>query len=120
MGKILQIRVSAWTYDEDEVLRAWPRLCAAVWPEVDKWAPVGSKHGVMELAASLPDVVRFGSWSDDLKSRTSDAVRNVETYKEQLEQALADWKPEEANRLSDRLEEALTALERLMPEGGGA
>ena len=74
----------------------------------------------MELAASLPDVVRFGSWSDDLKSRTSDAVRNVETYKEQLEQALADWKPEEANRLSDRLEEALTALERLMPEGGGA
>ena len=30
--------------------------------------------------------------------------------------ALADWKPEEANRYSDALEEALTALEKLMPE----
>ena len=71
----------------------------------------------MELAASLPDVVRFGSWPDELKARTSEAVRHVETYKEQLEQALADWKPEEANRFSDSLEGALTELERLMPEG---
>ena len=31
MGRILQIRVSAWTYDEDEVLQAWPKLCALVW-----------------------------------------------------------------------------------------
>lgn len=29
--------------------------------------------------------------------------------------ALADWKPEEANRLSDSLEEALDTLEKLMP-----
>ena len=41
MGKILQIRVSAWTYNEDDVPRTWPRLCSAVWPELDKWAPQG-------------------------------------------------------------------------------
>lgn len=119
MGKILQIRVSAWTYDEDDVPRAWPRICAAVWPEQEKWAPVGGRHGVMELAAALPDVVRFGAWPDELKTRTADAVRAVEKVRTGLEQALADWKPEEANRFSDALEEALTALEKLMPEERG-
>ncbi|HIV66444.1 MAG TPA: hypothetical protein H9991_09320 [Candidatus Mailhella excrementigallinarum] len=115
MGRILQIRVSAWTYDEDDVLRAWPRLCAAVWPELDKWAPVGGRRGVMELAEALPDVVRFGGWPEELKTRTAEAVRAVAKCREGLVQALADWKPEEANRLSDSLEEALDTLEKLMP-----
>lgn len=115
MGRILQIRVSAWTYDEDDVLRAWPRLCAAVWPELDKWAPVGGRRGVMELAEALPAVVRFGGWPEELKTRTAEAVRAVAKCREGLVQALADWKPEEANRLSDSLEEALDTLEKLMP-----
>ena len=118
MGKILQIRVSAWTYNEDDVPRVWPRLCSAVWPQLDKWAPVGGKRGVMELAAALPDVVRFGGWPEELKTRIADAVQAVEKNRTGLEQALADWKPEEANRYSDTLEEALTALEKLMPEDG--
>ena len=28
MGKFLQIRVSAWTYREEDVVRAWPALTA--------------------------------------------------------------------------------------------
>ena len=32
MGKLLQIRVSAWTYREEDVVRAWPALTALAWP----------------------------------------------------------------------------------------
>lgn len=42
-------------------------------------------------------------------------MRAVAKCREGLVQALADWKPEEANRLSDSLEEALDTLEKLMP-----
>ena len=116
MGRILQIRVSAWTYDEDEVLAAWPKLCAAVWPELDKWAPVGNKHGVIELAEALPDVLRFGKWSKELKADCADAVRVIDEIRERIEKALSDWKPEDANHASDELEAALNELEKIMPE----
>ena len=59
MGRILQIRVSAWTYDEEEVLQAWPKLCALVWSQLDQWGPAGMKRGVTELAGYLPDALRY-------------------------------------------------------------
>ena len=33
MGRILFIRVSAVTFDEKDVIKAWPTLCAVVWPD---------------------------------------------------------------------------------------
>ena len=40
MGKILQIQVRAWTYDENEVTAAWPR---AAWA----WYGWGRAHRAM-------------------------------------------------------------------------
>ena len=65
MGKILQIRVGAWTYNEDEVVAAWPRLSALVWSELDRWGPQGMKRGVTELAEYLPDALRFADISEE-------------------------------------------------------
>ena len=59
MGKILQIRVGAWTYNEEEVVAAWPKLSAQVWSELDRWGPSGMKRGVTVLAEYLPDALRF-------------------------------------------------------------
>ena len=112
MGRILQIRVSAWTYDEDEVAQAWPTLSELVWPEVEKWSPPGGRKGVMELAKALPDVARFGNWSAQVREALRDGISTTTALAGELEQALSDWKPVEANRLSDLLEDALTSLEK--------
>lgn len=116
MGRVLQIRVTAWTYDEDEVTRTWPRLTALVWPESEKWSPPGQRHGVMDLAKALPDAARFGDWPEAVRHALRDGVEETTLLAEKLEAALADWRPSEANALSDRLEEALTALENAIPE----
>lgn len=117
MGKILQIRVTAWTYDEDEVTRAWPRLTALVWPERDKWAAAGAKHGVLELAKALPDVARFGDWPEATRQALRDGIARAHELSVKLETALADWQPSVANALSDDLEDALSALEKKVPDG---
>lgn len=117
MGKILQIRVTAWTYDEDEVTRAWPRLTALVWPERDKWAAAGAKHGVLELAKALPDVARFGDWPEATRQALRDGIARAHELSVKLETALADWQPSVANALSDDLEDALSALETKIPFG---
>ena len=115
MGRILQIRVSAWTYDEDEVLQAWPKLCALVWSQLDQWGPAGMKRGVTELAGYLPDALRFSDLPDDVKRALLPGVKNVASILEDMRKALADWDPRRANALSDALEEALFELEKEAP-----
>ena len=115
MGRILQIRVSAWTYDEDEVLQAWPKLCALVWSQLDQWGPAGMKRGVTELAGYLPDALRFSELPDDVKRALLPGVKKVASILEDMRKALADWDPRRANALSDALEEALFELEKEAP-----
>ena len=50
MGKLLQIRVSAWTYREEDVVRAWPALTALAWPRPQY---PDEKRGVLELVTAL-------------------------------------------------------------------
>lgn len=120
MGKILQIRVTSWTYDEDEVNRAWPRLTGLVWARRDTWAPAGARHGVLELAKALPDAARFGHWPESTRQALKDGIATVYDLSVRLEAALADWQPALANRLSDELEDALSGLEERVPDQGAA
>lgn len=115
MGRILQIRVSAWTYDEDEVTAAWPRLCALVWSQLDQWGPAGIKHGVTELAEYLPDAVRFSDLPEDVKKVLRPGASKVAAVLEEMRAALAEWDPRKANTLSHSLEEALSELEKDAP-----
>ena len=116
MGKILQVRVSAWTYDEDEVVEAWPRLCALVWPQLDQWGPAGMKRGVAELAEYLPDAMRFSDLPEEVKKELRPGVEKVTSVLNEMRSALASWDPRRANSLSDALEEALTDLEKEAPK----
>ena len=115
MGRILQIRVSAWTYDEEEVLQAWPKLCTLVWSELDRWGPANMKRGVTELAGYLPDALRFADIPEAVKKSLRPGVQKVADVLEEMRLALADWDPRKANKLSDQLEEALFQLEKEAP-----
>lgn len=115
MGKILQIRVGAWTYDEDEVPAAWPKLSALVWGELDRWGPSGMKRGVTELAGYLVDALRFADIPEETRKLLLPGAKNVAAVLENMRAALADWDPRRANLLSNELEEALTELEKLAP-----
>jgi len=107
MGKILQIRVSAWTYDEAEVEEAWPRLAELAFS-------VPLKHhsrGVLEMVTALDDGLHFMNWPAALKDSLAPGLKRVVAIRERLEGALADWDPRRANSLSDELEDALDAVE---------
>ena len=116
MGKILQIRVGAWTYNEDEVVAAWPRLSALVWSELDRWGPQGMKRGVTELAEYLPDALRFADISEESRKALMPGAKKVTDKLDEMRSALADWEPRKANALSNELEDALTELEKQAPE----
>ena len=107
MGKILQIRVSAWTYDEAEVEEAWPRLAELAFSVPIKRA----RRGVLEMVSALDDGLRFMDWPAALTTSISPGLTRAVAIKDQLEGALADWDPRRANRLSHELEEALDAVE---------
>ncbi len=112
LGRVLQIRVSAWTYDEDEVVQAWPCLCALVWPQLEQWGPAGLKRGVTELAGFLQDALRFSDLPEESKKALLPGADKVASLLEEMRQALADWDPRRANTLSNSLEDALSELER--------
>jgi hypothetical protein len=114
---VLQIRVTAQTWDEREVLRAWPNLCALAWPEprVGADAP-GPPHGVLDLVRTLDDERRFGDWKEDVARELGPRIDAAVALAGDLEKALADWQPSQANRLSEELEQALDDMNGLAPE----
>lgn len=112
MGKVLQIRVSAWTYNEDDVQRTWAGLSALAWPQP---ARPGEKRGVLELVTALENGLAFEDWSKGVADRLRQGITQAGDIRIRLEQALADWDPREANRLSDVLEDTLSLLEEQAP-----
>jgi uncharacterized alpha-E superfamily protein len=107
MGRILQIRVSVWTYDEAEVEEAWPRLAELAFSVPLK----RERRGVLEMAAALHDGLRFMDWPASLKDSLAPGMERVVALRDQLEGALGDWDPRRADKLSNALEDALDALE---------
>ena len=107
MGKILQIRVSAWTYDEADVEEALPRLAELAFSVPLKHP----KRGVLEMVTALDDGLRFMDWPASLTESIAPGLKRVVAIKDQLEGALADWDPRRANSLSNELEDALDAVE---------
>lgn len=112
MGKLLQIRVSAWTYDEDEVKANWKNLFALAWPYSSS---PGGKCGVLELVTALENGMALGGWPGLVEERLKGGIEQAGELKRRLEQALADWDPRLANRLSDDLEDVLFHLEEQAP-----
>ncbi|MFV0421772.1 hypothetical protein [Oleidesulfovibrio sp.] len=110
MGKVLQIRVMAYTFDHEDVKRTWPLLYAQVWGDSEPRPE--EARGVLDLVRELDDGCRFAPWDKQIKLLLEPGVQKLAGLMQQLEDALGDWDPKLANSLSDRLEEALTELEK--------
>ncbi|WP_419787664.1 hypothetical protein [Pseudodesulfovibrio sp.] len=108
MGTVLQVRVMAETYSEDEVKKAWPALWDLVWEDGGDAIP---KKGVLELVQAVYNAVRAGLVSSDKADALSDGAEAAEDLRFKLQDALAARNPQEADRLSYAIEDALDELE---------
>lgn len=108
MGKVLQIRVMAVTWNYDLVEEEWPRLSALAFSVPVKL----NDRGVMEMVRALSEGLEFMKWSEKRKRIMGPGIREAAAIRTDIEKALADWDPGLANSLSDRLEDVLDRLER--------
>ena len=60
MGKALQIRVSAVTWNEDLLEKLWPKLTELAFSVPIKH----EKHGVFDMVRALDDGLQFLPWSE--------------------------------------------------------
>ncbi|MDR2574263.1 MAG: hypothetical protein LBC94_08010 [Desulfovibrio sp.] len=107
MGKALQIRVSAVTWNEDLPEKLWPKISELAFSV----AMQHEKRGVLEMVRALDEGLRFMNWPETLKASINDDIHKAAALKRAVEDALADWKPGLANRLSDELENVLDRME---------
>jgi len=108
MGKLLQIRVSAWTFSEDEVQKTWPGLWDLVWGEGGDAIP---KKGVLELAQAVFDAVRAGLISSEKAELLREKAEEAEDLRFKIEAALAARDPKGADKLTYDLEDCLDSLQ---------
>lgn len=108
MGKALQIRVSAVTWNEDLLEKLWPKLTELAFSVPIKH----EKHGVLEMVRALDQGLQFLPWSEARRKALGPGILEAARIKEDIEAALADWQPRDANKLSDKLEDVLDQLER--------
>ena len=108
MGKILQIRVSAYTYSEDEVRTQWPNLWKLVWAEGGHQV---RKKGVDDLAQLVFDQARIGYFQKEWNKALLPEAEEAERIRLALNEALGRWDAKGADELTYALEDALGRLE---------
>lgn len=113
MGEVLQIRVVAQTYKPESVERRWPALFSLAWPSP---SPAWPHKGVMELPEALFEQLSLGEWPKDRQEVLRGPISKVLDIRGRLEAALAERKPQEADRLSYELEDSLDELEKKTAE----
>lgn len=108
MGTVLQIRVSAVTFSEDEVQNKWPSLWKLVWEDGGDAVP---KKGVLELVQAVFNAVRAGLVDNDKASALREKADLAEDMRLKMQDLLAGRKPTEADKLSYEIEDCLDDLE---------
>ncbi|SHN63810.1 type II toxin-antitoxin system RelE/ParE family toxin [Desulfovibrio litoralis] len=122
MGKILQIRLSASTYNLDDVLKAWPALYNSVWGDekaftfqaMSAFANSDQNRGVLNLVKDLKTALVHNEWVSAKKQALEPGIKEAEKKAKELDEYLANWDAKAANRASDELESILDQLEVLM------
>lgn len=118
MGRVIQVRVSASTFSEDEVRRAWPKLWDLAFERNTPGFPHEMK-GVFELVRALDDLYQFGDMDSTAHEALAAGLPRVLADIGELQRQLADWNPQAANRATDRIEDGLSELEKAVPAAWG-
>ncbi|MEA4858712.1 hypothetical protein [Solidesulfovibrio sp.] len=114
MGKFLQIRVIAQTYDTAAAEERFAKLYALAWPVAA--TPPAGPLGLLELTAALDDAVRLGDLPPGDRAALLPGVEKAMAVRAALEAALGERDPKTADKLSYDLEDALAELEKLAPK----
>lgn len=122
MSRVLFIRVSAETFNEDDVLKSWPTLCATVWPDagankndkpsriIKQLAPSPAK-GALALVDAFTEHVRFVADEAERKALLPYAEK-LEGLRKNLDEALGNRDVHKASTLTDAIEDALDEAEK--------
>ncbi len=122
-SRILFIRVSAETYDEKDLPKAWPKLCALAWPDTEtgasskKLLPAltpDAKRGVLQLVDALVEHIRFGLMPESMRKALQESAASLESLRADLDEALGDRDVPKASGLAGRIEDALDAAEQFL------
>jgi len=111
MGTLLQVRVSVYTVDPGKVEDAWPVLSRLAYPHSHDYAP--AKRGVLELIETLNARITAKEVPGDIAGRLKPGLDKAVQAAAQLQEALALWKPEEAQMITEKIETALDELNDL-------
>ncbi len=113
MGRTLQIRVSASTFDPAEVERRWPRLVALAFSPVAVKIPAlpPETRGVLELVVHLADRLEIGLLPEEAARELADGIKQAAAARARLEAELGEWNAKAANTATDEIEDALDELE---------
>jgi len=114
MGKFIQVRVSAATFDPGQAAKAFPKLYAVAWPAQD--VTPEERKGLFELTDQLSDLHQFGDLAPSVKQVVGEQLPRIMHLRRAIETALGDWQPTEAERLTTQFEDALAGLEAQMPD----
>lgn len=130
MGRILQVRVLAYTYRAEDVVKAWPKLATLAFGlDYVKDAEKGklaleetTKKGVLDMIRTLSDGLTFDAWTvephKDMKEKIAvlePGVKHLVELTSGLENFLSDWRAAEANQATVKIEDALDTLEKEAP-----
>ena len=129
MGRILFIRVSAETYDEKDVIKAWPTLYAMVWPDVglDGSGTPGkitrglmpdSLRGALQLADAFVEHVHFENMPATVRTALGEPAKILERLRWDLDEALGNRDVWLASKLITAIEDALDDAEKTVLECG--
>lgn len=115
MGRTLQVRVSASTFDVAEVERRWPRLVALAFSPVAVKVPAlpPESRGVCELVVHLTDRLEIGLLPEEALRGLADGIKRAAAARARLEAELGEWNAKAANKATDEIEDALDELESL-------
>lgn len=108
MGRILQIRVSAYTFNPQEIEKSWPTLFEIAFGQDQKV----DNPGVFELITRLKERILFEEVQEEVEKILEPKLKEISLLQKKLEEALADWEPKKANQLSYQLEDKLDSLEQ--------
>ena len=112
MGKLLQIRVSAWTYREEDVVRAWPALTALAWPRPQY---PDEKRGVLELVTALENGLSFEDWPQAVAEGLREGIGRAAAVKKQAESDIAQEKKKAVNELKGEISDiSMTIAEQVV------
>ncbi|MDR2489402.1 MAG: hypothetical protein LBD42_07920 [Desulfovibrio sp.] len=122
MGRILFIRVKVETFAVKDVVKAWPLLCALVWPDSEAGAALSGKtarasaasagQGALELVDALLDFARFGDMPQGGGEPLHALARRLEALRESLDDALGDRNVPAAQKTIDAIENTLDEAEK--------